>query len=185
MSKFLFIAGAPKCATTSIHKLLSRNKFIDAGNILEPKYFSLKFRNLNTNAPGDQFIEKSKPKSFADYISNWKKNDENIKYYIDGSANYLFYHQSFYEIYKTFPNSKIIIIIRNPLERAKSAYNMLIRDGREWLDFNKAILRDYNDETFNFESIWKYYQQSKYLNGLLQMRNILKIILEYLYLNKL
>ena len=61
---------------------------------------------------------------------------------------------------------KIIICIRNPVERAFSAYNNLIRDSREDLSFENALEAEHHRINENFDWMWNYTSGSFYYDGI-------------------
>lgn len=85
-----------------------------------------------------------------------KKYDKGIDWYYslfeikDGSKiageftpDYLFNEQSIKAICETCPDSKLIVILRDPFERAYSAYNLFVAHGRyEGMSFQEAISQD-------------------------------------------
>ncbi|MDJ0518700.1 MAG: tetratricopeptide repeat protein, partial [Trichodesmium sp. MO_231.B1] len=65
----------------------------------------------------------------------------NSQNFITGEAtpNYLEYYQSAKRIYSVFPNIKLLVILRNPVDRAVSQYHHWVRIKREERSFEKAI----------------------------------------------
>lgn len=55
---------------------------------------------------------------------------------------YLSSPESAHLIYKKRPDCKIIIILRNPVDRAYSLYNWMVQHGYEHLSFEKSITRE-------------------------------------------
>ncbi len=54
------------------------------------------------------------------------------------------------------PEAKILILLRNPVYRAFSAYRHMLRDGRETLSFEEALKREPERMNANYEFIWYY-----------------------------
>src|SRR5262249_25772306 len=57
----------------------------------------------------------------------------------EASPMYIFFGQAAYRIRKQLPDIKLIAIIRNPADRAFSAYIHFVRDGLETLSFRAAL----------------------------------------------
>lgn len=57
----------------------------------------------------------------------------------ESTPYYLFHPLAPKRISKFLPNIKIIVLLRNPVDRAYSHYNMIIEQGREKLSFEDAI----------------------------------------------
>jgi len=167
----LFIVGAAKCGTTSLYQYLKQhpdiyfpdnNLFPEAvHNIKEPKYFSKKYHVYPHKGPGDKNVDKKIIKNYSDYISYYSKC-KNEKYLGDASADYLYYYKTADEIYNYNNKAKIIILLRNPIERTYSAYTHLRRDYREKLSFEEALNKEEERMLANFEFIWGYKSCSLY-----------------------
>lgn len=85
-----------------------------------------------------------------------KKYDKGIDWYYslfelkDGSKvageftpDYLFNEQTVKTMAKTCPDAKLIIILRDPFDRAYSAYNLFVAHGRyEGMSFQEAVAKD-------------------------------------------
>jgi len=129
----LLIVGAAKSGTTSLHNYLKQHPDIFMSDHKEPHFF------IN-NEIGTNRIPKGISK-FDDYIALFK-NSESYKYRGESSAMYLqFPDISIKNINKYLnDNVKIIIMLRNPIERAFSGYQHVKRyNVMETLDFEEAI----------------------------------------------
>lgn len=108
----LFLVGAAKAGTTSLYHYLVNHKDVYA-KVKEPWYFTNK-KNF-TNGKG------------VDSLSEYQElfNTKNkFKYYLDASPGYLCFPEIAEDIYNYNKNSKIIIILRDPIKRVKSYYRM-------------------------------------------------------------
>jgi len=129
----LLIVGAAKSGTTSLHNYLKQHSDIFMSDHKEPHFF------IN-NEIGINRIPKGISK-YDDYIALFK-NSESYKYRGESSAMYLqFPDISIKNINKYLnDNVKIIIMLRNPIERAFSGYQHVKRyNTMENLDFEEAI----------------------------------------------
>lgn len=118
------IVGAQKGGTTSLHRYLSSHHKI--------------------------YMPENKE---LDYFSNDKYYDEGLKYYHslfdnnktkgsllgEASPQYMFYDKVPLRIYQDHPNVKIIMCLRNPIERAFSHYKMTSRRGKDNRSFQQAV----------------------------------------------
>jgi len=113
------IIGAQKAGTTALYEYLSRHPQIQATREKELHYFNCETRYKH----GIKF-----------YRSFFKLN-ENLKLTFDASPGYLNSTSAPKRIYTHNPNVKIIILLRDPVERAYSAWNMYKKrymDNRSW-----------------------------------------------------
>ncbi len=166
------IVGAAKSGTTALYYFLKAHPEIYMSPVKEPKFITSNFLKYPFNGPGDYEIEKKIIKRFEDYCLLFKKVTLE-KAIGEASADNLYYYEdSIHYIKKFLREPKIIIILRNPVERAYSAYLHLVRDGRERLSFEEALEREEERMKKNWEFIWFYkdvgfyYAQVKaYLNS--------------------
>lgn len=114
----LFIVGAAKAGTTTLWKYLKQhpNVYMPDDEISkEPSYFSTKFHKLDLNR----------------YLELFSEAAESHKIIGEASTAYLTDPTSCQKIYEFNPESKIIIILRNPADRAYSLYNWMRQEGYE------------------------------------------------------
>ena len=114
-----FIVGAPKAGTTSLHYYLSQHEDVCMSTIKEPNYFSFEeVSSLFYNAT-----------SVSDSKAYHKLFKEEKKIIGEASVSYLFYENIPNRILEYNPKANIIIMLRNPLDRAISHYLMDYRLG--------------------------------------------------------
>ncbi|MFT5848051.1 MAG: hypothetical protein ACJARX_000172 [Psychroserpens sp.] len=155
----LFIPGAAKSGTSTLHDLLNQHPEISMSSTKEP--FHLVKDNFQFN------VDKFNLKYQALF-----NNLENIKYKGDSSTGYMLF-PNFIENSKTHLKfeKKFIFILRNPIDRIYSHYWYIKGLGSESLDFKNAILKDKNIEpTINsmlpegkFKNYFQYGLYSKWL----------------------
>lgn len=150
------IVGAAKCGTTSLYNYLSQHDEIYLNKNKEPKYFVSKFLKFPLGGKGDNVTEELMVKSFKEYLSLFQpKQPHQITG--EASVDYFFYADEVIEdIKSTLGDVKIIIMLRNPTERAFSAYKHLVRDVRETESFEKGLKLEHEREKRNYEFIWYY-----------------------------
>lgn len=82
---------------------------------------------------------------------------KNEKIVGEASADYIYFHETVIPLIKDIsPDAKILILLRNPVDRAFSAYRHMLRDGRETLSFEEALERESERMSTNYEFIWYY-----------------------------
>ncbi len=125
-----FIVGAPKAATTSFYYYLNRIPKIFMTSVKEPHYFS-------TNLMLDDYT--AKPiRDKQKYLSLFKKV-KSEKIIGEASTSYLADPKTPKLIQQVAPLARIIIILRDPIERIYSEYLMLVRLGQSKLSFHKEL----------------------------------------------
>ena len=113
MEPNFFIVGAPKSGTTNMSYYLMQHPQVFMPENLEPYYFAR--LDIPQNHKRDIIRDEEK------YL-NLFKNAKNCKAIGESSPVYLSCPHAALEIKNRFPNSKIIISIRNPIEIAYSEY---------------------------------------------------------------
>jgi hypothetical protein len=111
------IAGVQKCGTTTLYASL--NKHSNINSPIDPVEKKL-IKEL------DFFYEEEKWKRGLDWYFSHFKGKKGIM--LDASPNYLKLRICYERIYKTFPEAKLIICLRNPVDRAYSQYNHYCQD---------------------------------------------------------
>jgi len=150
------VVGAAKAGTTSIYQYLKQHPDVYMSPIKEPKYFSSVCLDLPFKGPGDGGVGLEWALTWDEYLELFAevKGEKAIG---EASADYLYYHDKVIPLIKDrLGNVKIIIILRNPVERAFSAYTYLVRDGRETLSFEEALQAEDDRRRENYSFIWFY-----------------------------
>lgn len=134
---FFSVIGAPKCGTTALWKYLFNHPDISLPSSKESPYF------LSNNL-------REKCWDQHNYI---EYPNRNRLYTGSISPQYLCYPLSAKNMYEHFPNAKIIVILRDPIERAHSHYLMTVRRGLEKRTFNEVVLDQIYDSPKRLYSI--------------------------------
>ncbi|MEA5619323.1 sulfotransferase [Cronbergia sp. UHCC 0137] len=159
----LIIIGGMKCGTTSLHYYLNCHPQISMSREKELNFF-IEERNWH--------------KGIEWYKSQFRGN---AKIYGETSPNYTIYphYQGISQrMYETIPNTKLIYIIRDPIERIISEYVHKYSDGREDRTITEA-LADIEDNFYVSRS--QYYRQLKQYLLYFAKSNILVLTTEELF----
>jgi Sulfotransferase domain len=122
------IIGAQKCGTTFLYRLLVQHPHVKPAFAKEVHYFDLNFRK------GDNW-----------YRSYFPLQMRISRKYITGEASpyYLFHPRAAKRASMVVPDAKLIILLRNPVDRAYSHYQHQVKrvpgKARETLAFEEAI----------------------------------------------
>jgi hypothetical protein len=129
------IVGAPRCGTTSLYLHLKQRPEIFLPSVKEPHFFA--FDGEEVHYENNPIVWR-----FEEYEELYRPAREG-QVLGDTSPGYLFYHNRVIEaIQKYVPHwqsLKIVIILRDPVERAFSHYSILRREGRETRTFEEAV----------------------------------------------
>lgn len=129
-----FIVGAAKCGTTSVWEYLRTHPDVFFPKVKEPTYF------VSVPAlPGDEWTYFAGNKE--GYLGLYEGCD-GYKAVGDASPGYLWDVNAPRMIHDVSPNAKIVILLRDPIERAQSHYLRMKWWGFDPLSFPEAIKRD-------------------------------------------
>lgn len=172
----LFIVGAPKAGTSSLHYYLSQHPGVSMSSIKEPNYFtSAEINGLYPNYGG---IEKTMDESeyHALFLSKGPIFGE-------ASVSYLFYPQVAEKLHRYNPEAKIVIAIRDPVDRAISHCAM---DQR--LGFSTATLESvfadperYKTEFQQYFQLGLYSEQIERYRKVFPPENVLLLVFDDLH----
>ena len=125
------IIGAQKCGTTSLYHFVAMHPAVVPAPEKELGYFTTKYRF------GKQWYRSNFPTNLS-RRSFYKKTGQKL---LSGEASplYLFYPGVSGRMKGTLPDVKLIVILRNPVDRAYSNYHHTVREKWETLSFEKAI----------------------------------------------
>jgi len=123
-----FIVGASKSGTTSLYTYLDRVPGIFMSEVKEPHYFHRGSFKLIARSISDKF----------QYLKLFKlaTKEQAIG---EASTSYLEDPESAHLIHEEVSDAKIIIILRDPCQRAFSGYLMFKSEGREKRSFHQLI----------------------------------------------
>ena len=123
-----FLIGAPKSGTTSLYNYLSAHPDVFMPRLKGPHFYA-------TDIDGYRSIKNKK-----EYLDLFVGVDKNAKMIGEASVLYLYSTDAIKNIKRNFPNSKIIVLIRNPIELIHSWHNELIWSCKEDIeDLERAI----------------------------------------------
>ena len=159
LPNFLII-GAAKSGTTALYRYLYDHPEIFMSEWKELHYFSFpETRILNKGPKTYKRISVSTLKEYEEYFQ-YAKNAVAIG---EVSPSYLYLPGTANRIFKLLPNIKLIAILRNPVERAFSAFMHARRDGWEEItDFRKALEQEETRIEAKWEIAWHYKQMGYY-----------------------
>ena len=157
------VVGAAKSGTTSLYHYLKQHPDIYLNEEVKESRFFTYMDYLGATlcaGPGDA-DEARYPKTVEEYKKLFSA--ENQQAIGEISPDYLYYHEWVIpNIKKVLGDIKIIIILRNPVERAFSSYMHLIAAGRETLDFSQALAQEEKRVKDRYWFIWHYQQAGLY-----------------------
>lgn len=147
MKPNLFIIGAPKSGTSTLAYYLSQHPEILVSTPKETCFHILKY-DLGINY----------------YINSYFKGYTNQSIICDASIMNLYFSEiTASRIFNDFPTAKILVILRDPIERAYSDYRQAVVRGLETLPFDKTL--DVENERLS-KDFWPLHERIYFRRGL-------------------
>ncbi len=189
-----FIVGAAKSGTTSLYNYLDQHPDVYMSPIKEPHYFSkdIKLQDFNKEYREHntfdiiKYLAKNKlEKKHIAYINDLDsylqlfREQRNEKCIGEMSSGYLYSKEAAQRIYDFNPHSKIIVILRNPIERTFSHWLMGLQIGLvKNQNFLDAVMQDYALEkkgwgiSYTYIELGLYFEQIKRYYDIFPSNNI-------------
>jgi Sulfotransferase family len=132
-----FIVGAASCGTTSLYTYLKQHPEVFLPALKEPHYFA-QLRPTYEQRYLFTYVTDEK-----DYLALFSRA-AGYKAAGEASPSYLWCPEAPARIHRAVPDAKIIILLRDPVERAFSHYLMNLREGLQRRPFFEALQEDWN-----------------------------------------
>ena len=161
MPDFLVI-GAPKSGTTALHAALSGHPGLYMSAIKEPKFFLTDGPPPTKGGPGDALTYREHVWRCADYEALFDPAPPGT---LTGESTplYLYDQAAMRRIHDRIPAVKLIVILRDPVERAHSNWTHLWSAGLEPVpDFVRACAEEDRRIAAGWASFWHYKGMGRY-----------------------
>jgi len=151
-----FIAGAPKAGTTALHAALSRHPELYLSAVKEPKFFLTNGPPPAQGGPGDA-------KTYREHV--WRQPAYEALFAAappgaltgESTPFYLYNRAAQQRINKLIPQARMIIILRDPIERAHSNWAHLWSAGLDPIDdFVRACDAEDRRVAAGWADFWHY-----------------------------
>jgi Sulfotransferase family len=157
-----FVAGAPKAGTTALHAALARHPSLYLSAVKEPKFFLSDGPPPMRGGPGDV-------RTYREHV--WRQDDYEALF-DEASAGrlrgestpfYLYRHDAQLRIRALIPDARLIIILRDPVERAHSNWTHLWSAGLDPVgDFVQACAEEDRRTRAGWADFWRYLALGRY-----------------------
>lgn len=158
MSEHFFIIGAQRSGTTYLYHILDEHPQIEMARPVkpEPKFFYV-----------DSLFEKG-----LDFYENYFFNNHHIQLQGEKSTTYIESEKAAHRIADCYPQAKVLMILRNPIERAISNYWFSVNSGWETTPIEEAFWHEDDRRLdYDFERIsvspYAYLKRGCYIDYLL------------------
>jgi len=165
MPNFLII-GAAKCGTDALCAYLAQHPRVYMTANKEPNFFIAEGRHeIPYRGPGDRDV--------LQRFDGWVTTLDGYQALFGGvtdeqaigeaSTWYIYDERAPRQIRRHVPDAKLIAVLRNPIDRAYSAFTMMMRDGRETTtSFARALAAEDDRVGAGWELLWHYRRMGFY-----------------------
>ncbi len=167
-----FIIGAPKSGTTALHAALERHPQLYLSSVKEPKYFLC-------DGPPPQYCGPGDAHSRREWV--WRREDYEALFEGappgalcgESTAFYLEDPEAHRRIAATVPDARLIMVLRDPVDRAYSNWAHLWADGLEpERDFLTACALESERRDAGWAPIWRYVETGLYGSQIRHLRTL-------------
>jgi len=164
-----FIAGVPKAGTTALHAALARHPALFMSPVKEPKFFLTDGPPPAEGGPGDA-------KTYREHI--WRRADYEAMFDAappgtlrgESTPFYLYSRMAQQRIKALVPDARLIVVLRDPVERAHSNWTHLWSAGLDPCgDFVQACEQENRRIAAGWADFWHYISLGKYGEQLQQL----------------
>lgn len=168
----LFLVGAAKAGTSALFDMLAQHPGIHPSRIKEPHFFSHEGKLVAYRGPGDdETINREVVRDAKVYEQLFApESTEAVR--LEASTSYLYLPDTARNIHRRFPDARIVAVLRDPVERAYSAYLFLIARGYETLSFEDALAAEPKRIAGGWHHIWHYADMGRYAEQLARFRAV-------------
>jgi len=157
-----FVAGAPKSGTTALHAALAQHPELYLSAVKEPKFFLTDGPPPTQGGPGDA-------KTYREHV--WRRSDYEALFDAappgalrgESTPFYLYRRDAQQRIKTLIPAARLIVVLRDPVERAHSNWTHLWSAGLDPIgDFVQACAAEERRIAAGWADFWHYKQLGLY-----------------------
>ena len=166
MPNFIVI-GAGKSGTTALYRYLEQHPQVYMSPVKETNFFALDGKKADFRDPSAaQRINSWSVTRLKDYQALFDRASGEAALG-EASPLYLYDARTAGRIRHYLPDARLIVVLRNPAERAHSAFTHLVRDGLEpHADFGRALAQEDQRVADHWSWIWHYKRMGFYYEQL-------------------
>lgn len=149
------LIGAAKAGTTSLHRWLAQHPDVFVPRQKELHFFAAPWLRENCKGPGDARTLQDIPADWDAYRAHYAAAGGR-RAIGDLSPSYFAWWPSRDAIRDRLGRPKVVLALRDPVEKAYSQYMHLVRDGREMLSFADALAAEESRARQGYGALWRY-----------------------------
>jgi hypothetical protein len=155
MPNFLII-GAGGAGTAAMHHILKQHPQIYMSPVKEPRFFAFEGDPLRFSGPGDDRLRRQIVTTLEGYLKLFEATADEIAIGEASPAYLALSEVASQRIQHYAPRARLIAILRQPADRAYSAYLNWVAIGNEPLSFPEALAAEQERRQKNWAYYWQY-----------------------------
>jgi len=160
------VIGAARSGTTALYEYLDQHPEIFVCEPKEPHFFALEGERLDFRGPGDDAMVNSRAVTEWEAYARLFGKAGDAKARGEASVSSLYYPAAAARIRDRLPDARIVCLLRNPADRAFSAFMYMRSRMYEPLDdFRAALAEEDRRVRDRWHHIWHYRRMSLYAQG--------------------
>jgi hypothetical protein len=162
------VIGAARSGTTAITEALRRHPDAFVTTPKEPHYFAFAGQRPRFTGPGDDTgINRRAVTETSDYLALYDGAGSS-RARGEGSVTSLYYFEPAIAAMRSLnPDLRLVVVLRDPVERAFSSFQYLRVRGRETeADFLTAVTQEESRRAAGWQHLWHYTAMSRYADSL-------------------
>jgi hypothetical protein len=158
------VIGAARSGTTSVYRYLNQHPDIYMSPVKEPNFFAMESEGLDFRGPNENSL------AWVTDLSDYRqlfRSSSGQKALGEASPLYLYSPKAAERIHAFIPDARLVAILRNPVERAYSAFTYLRERGsEEKASFVDALHAEDRRVREKWSHIWHYRRMGLYYEQL-------------------
>lgn len=158
------IIGAARSGTTALCNILQQHPDVYFSPLKEPHFMAFNGAAMDFRGPGDEALINSEAVTGFDDYCRLFAGVRGERAVGEGSVSTLYYHQPAIDNIRRYtPDARLVVLLRNPIQRAYSSFMYMTAHGYEPLsDFERALDEEQARIDSNWHHIWHYTRMGFY-----------------------
>jgi len=169
------VVGAAKSGTTALHEYLKQHPDIFMTRVKEPNYFAFAGATPHFLGPDDERLPcRATPDRLkvAKYLGSVSDRAAYLRLFAgapghraagESSVSYMYFPRAAERLAATYPDIRLVAVLRHPADRAYSKFIQFLRDGCEPAeDFEAALAAEDGRVARNWSPTWFYRRRGLY-----------------------
>lgn len=175
----VFLLGAARAGTTAVAELIARAFGLALVRGKETHYLASLDIGRRSGGPHGKVFDRARETNLRGFE---RRLTSQTQPFLDASTSSLYYGRSAAELLgTTFADARLVAILRNPTDRAISAYRYLTARGFETTSWEEALSLEEERIENRFPHIWHYRAQGMYSHQIEALGNIASRVLWLVY----